>query len=284
MKRRTFIKNTLLAGIASGILLPQQLMATETAYPDVVLAYGKKPGELLSLSLRAIGGLTQFNLTGKRILIKPTIKWDATPQEALNTNPELVYHLIRQCYNAKAWEVYVLDHTSNDWRLCYMNSGIEKASKEAFGKIIPANERRLFKKGNNGFLLHEMAHKCDLIINVPKLNVGIGDSLVGAMKNLEGLTWENGNFDASQSDQKLVDLAATIKPVLTVMDVLVVGNGQNRQQLDLLITGTNGVNVDIMASQIIGIDPNTIGYLRLAAQQGYGTLFTNELTIEKIYI
>lgn len=283
MKRRTFVKNTLVAGIASTLFLPHSLFAAEPEFPDLVIANGKKQEELLKLSLKAIGGLEQFNLRGKRVLIKPTIQWNSTPEEARDSNPKLIYHLIRQCYDAHAWEVYVLDHTTDDWRLCYMNSGIEKASKEAFGKIMPANERHLYQKGKNGFLFHEMVHKCDLVINVPKLNYDYGTLSSGAMKNLQGLTWGNGNFEPSLNDQKIAALLKTLKPALTVMDASVVGTGLNQKQLDLLITGKDCVAIDVLSCQLLGIDPKTVGYLNIAEEMGEGKLTTYHLTIQKIY-
>lgn len=283
MKRRTFIKNTLVAGIASNLFFAQNVFATEPKYPDLVIAKGKKPEELVKLSIKAIGGLKQFGLTGKRILLKPTIQWNAKPSDARNTNPNLIYRLIRECYDANAWEVYLLDHTTDDWRLCYMNSGIEKASKEAFGKIMPANERYLYKESDNGFLLHKLVHKCDFIINVPKLNYEPESDFSGALTNLRGLAWENGKIETTEGNQKILDLVNIVKPALTVMDATVVGSGKNRRQLDILITGKDCIAIDILACQQLGINPKTVEYLNLAATMGKCELTTNKLTIQKIY-
>ena len=68
------------------------------------------------------------------------------PERAGNTNPVLVKHIIKQCLDAGAKDVYVFDHTCDKWSRCYANSGIDGAVREAggknrsgkFGKILPA--------------------------------------------------------------------------------------------------------------------------------------------------
>ena len=281
MKRRTFLKNAIVAGVASNLLPVKNLFAADQGFPDLVIAKGHAPSVLLQLSLKAIGGLSQFEIKGKRVLIKPTIQWNTRPLEGKNTDPNLIYHLIRHCYDAGAWEVYILDHTIDDWRLCYMNSGIEKASKEAFGKIVPANEPHLYKNDKAGFLVHRLVHKCDLIINVPKLNDDPAAGLFGALKNLQGLTWENGNFDAVQKDNKLIALLKDIKPVLTVMDAF--GTKTSEKEEGTLICGRNSLAVDVTACKLFDKDPSSVSYLKLATEMGEGELNSANLIIQKIY-
>lgn len=46
----------------------------------------------------------------------------------------------------RAAEVVVFDHTCDDWRKCYKNSGIEDAAKAAKAKVVPANEESYYRK------------------------------------------------------------------------------------------------------------------------------------------
>ena len=285
MERRTFIKKTIQVALASNLLFSSKLFAGFSGNPDLVIANGKQPADLLKLSLNAIGGLEQFDIKGKRVIIKPTIQWDSAPEESRNTNPELIYSIIRQCYDAKAWEVYVFDHTTDDWRLSYQTSGIEKATKLAFGKIIPANDYRYYEKHNDTqdlFCFHQLVHKCDLIINVPKLRIETPNMLWGAVQNLQGLTWENGHFSPVTRDCDMLSILNYIQPVLNVAEVSIVNAGEKQQEVALL-TGKNSITIDAFACQLAGIDPYSIGYLKCAAEMGIGSLKTDHLTIQKIF-
>lgn len=284
MKRRTFIKNTLLASVGATLLYPHRSFAGVGNLPDLVYAKGENYCHLLQLSLNALGGLNQLNLEGKRVLIKPTIQVNAFPEEAKNTSPELLYKLIRYCYDAKAWEVYVLDHTIDNWRLCYMNSGIEKASKEAFGKIMPANNRQLYKKDKNGLLLHQLVYECDCIINVPKINFTSSVNFTGALTNLHGLTWTEKTDSSEIYNRKTIALYKKLKPELTVMELTTQRSVQNQKGINAIICGRDGFAVDVFACQMLGVNPETVGYLKLAASLGEGELTTNQLVIEKIYM
>ncbi len=50
--------------------------------------------------------------------------------------PSLIGRIVEHCLAAGAKDVYVFDHTINEWRRCYKNSGIEKAAKDAGGTIV----------------------------------------------------------------------------------------------------------------------------------------------------
>ena len=72
--------------------------------------------------MEAMGGLQQFVKKGQKVVIKPNIGWDVGPDRAANTNPQLVAHIVKCCYVAGAKQVFVFDHTCDDWQGCYKNS------------------------------------------------------------------------------------------------------------------------------------------------------------------
>ena len=94
---------------------------------------------MLRRALTEVGGIGRFVKKGQKVLVKPNIGWDKTPELAGNTNPKLITELIRQCFAAGASEVTVFDHTCDDWRKCYQSSGIEEAAKAAGAKVVPAH-------------------------------------------------------------------------------------------------------------------------------------------------
>ncbi len=193
----------------------------ETA--ELVYVKGSKTADLIKPSLWAIGGLEGLGIKGKKVLIKPSIIESDTNKRGLNTNPILIGRIIRECYDAGASEVYVTDHASGDWTKCYKNSGIEKASKLAFGKIIPAHEKRYysfteFSDDKVGLHIHRLLEKCDIIINIPTLTKSNDGKVRSGLYNLSGLTWENRKSFENSRDEVWIEYFKKYKPCLTIID------------------------------------------------------------------
>jgi len=145
MRRREFFKTSVGAGVAAGAALSlggyKRLWASEpvSAKYDMVAVMGGSPEAMFDLGIQELGGIGAFITKGQKVLIKPNIGWDVIPELAANTNPLLVKRIIEHCFKAGAKEVYVFDHTIDNWVNTYRNSGIEKAAKSAGAKVLPGN-------------------------------------------------------------------------------------------------------------------------------------------------
>src|SRR3972149_4910761 len=71
----------------------------------------------------ALGGIKTILSRGDVVVLKPNIGWDRTPEQAANTDPDVVVALAELCLSAGAKEVRVFDRTCNEPRRCYGNSG-----------------------------------------------------------------------------------------------------------------------------------------------------------------
>ena len=81
-----------------------------------------QPGEpraLVRKALENLGGIGRFISRQDVVVIKPNIAWDRTPEQAANTNPELVAEVVRQCWQAGAKRVIVTDVSCNEPRRCF---------------------------------------------------------------------------------------------------------------------------------------------------------------------
>ena len=151
MKRRDFLRTSALAGAALTLdfkglsaALMNNPMAVE-AVPDMVAVMGGEPAVMLDKALEALGGIEKYVKKGQKVVIKPNIGWDRTPELAGNTNPELVSALVKKCLAAGAEKVTVFDHTCDNWQKCYESSGIEKAAKAAGAIVMPANDEKYYR-------------------------------------------------------------------------------------------------------------------------------------------
>lgn len=68
---------------------------------DLVVAYGDDPYRMTVQAIQAIGGMKKFVKKNSVVVIKPNIGWDRTPEQAANTNPQVVAALVELCYQAQ---------------------------------------------------------------------------------------------------------------------------------------------------------------------------------------
>ena len=304
MKRRDFIKKSISAGVAATAAVSvsgyKSVLASQvqdsSAY-DLVAIKGGEPGEMFNKAIEALGGIGNFVKKGQKVLVKPNIGWDAVPERAANTNPALISEIIKQCLNAGAKDVYVFDHTCNEWTYCYKNSGIEKAVKDAGGKIVPGNSESYYQnvKIENGNLLkevkeHELVLESDVFINVPVLKNHNAAKLSIAMKNLMGIVWDRGLWHSKDLHACIAEYAAYRKPDLNVIDAYNVmkRNGpRGVSTADVLkmqyqIISTDMVAADAASTKLFGQDPDEIRYITLADELKAGTKNLDNLNIKRI--
>jgi len=151
MKRRDFIRKsaaaTALTGAAISFPFHKLWSATSPMLPyDLIAIKGGEPEAMFNQAIEAMGGMQSFVKKGQSVVIKPNIGWDVVPERAGNTNPMLVKSVVQHCLEAGAKEVYVFDNTCDKWNKCYATSGIEKAVKDAGGKIAPGNTENYYQE------------------------------------------------------------------------------------------------------------------------------------------
>lgn len=137
-------------------------------------------------------------LKNQKVVIKPNIGWDTIPERAANTNPKLISQIVKHCFDTGAKDVYVFDHTCDNWNKCYTNSGIEKAAKMPVQKLFRETVKVIIKMWKSKWqnlkstTEHELILDCDVFINVPILKNHSSAELTMAMKNLMGNVWDRG--------------------------------------------------------------------------------------------
>lgn len=308
MKRRDFFKSAALVGIASffktnalGSVLSNKYISVHSQ-PDLVAVMGGEPEAMLLRAMKELGGIKNYVKKGQKVVIKPNIGWDRSPELAANTNPELVGALVKLCKSAGASEVKVFDHTCHDWKKSYTNSGIEKAVVAAGGQMVPANDESYYKdvdfpRGVNlkKAKIHQALLECDVWFNVPVLKHHGGAKNTIAMKNLMGIVWDRGFFHNHDLHQCIAD-AATFhkKPALNIVDAyrIMKSNGpQGKSESDVvklksLLVSPDYVAVDTAAmklfSQVQPTDLKDVRYIALAEKNRVGTQNLEKLNVKRI--
>lgn len=308
MKRRDFLRTSALAGAALTLdfkglsaALMNNTMAVE-AVPDMVAVMGGEPAVMLDKALEALGGIEKYVKKGQKVVIKPNIGWDRTPELAGNTNPELVSALIKKCLAAGAEKVTVFDHTCDNWQKCYESSGIEKAAKAAGAIVMPANDEKYYRavsipngKNLKSAKIHEALVEADVWINVPILKNHGGAKLTCAMKNYMGIVWDRRFFHQNDLQQCIADICTwEKKPVLNIVDayrILFQNGPQGRNASDVatlksLIVSPNIVAIDTAAlslfNQVKKLDLAAASHIGKGEAQHLGTTDLKSLNIKRI--
>lgn len=306
MDRRNFLKNILGGTVVIGSSLAlgdyaQLFAAGDTpALPyDLVAVKGGEPEFMFDKAIASMGGMQNFVSKGSKVVVKPNIGWDVEPDRGGNTHPKLVLRIVEQCLQAGAKEVSVFDHTCDSWKRCYRNSGIERAVKDAGGKIAPGNNEGYYQtvavprgKRLTETKVHELVLDADVFINVPVLKHHSSSQVTIGMKNLMGIVWDRWYWHRNDLHQCIADFVSYRKPTLTVVDAYNVMKQNGPRGVSVgdvvkmksLIVSTDPVAADAAAAMIFGTQPSDVRHIQLAADMGLGRMNLKELAIDRIKI
>jgi len=294
MNRRDFLRGV----AAGGAILPwaSRLLAGQAAAqaPQLASVEGESPYLITKEAVAALGGMKRFVARGDKVIIKPNVGWDRTPEMAACTNPEVVKALVELAQEAGAKNVTVIDNTTNQAKRCYVRSGILEAVKSTGASMPYVDETRVKKTALKGEWLKEWdvlidILEADKIINVPIAKHHSLCRLTMGMKNWLGAVGGARNQFHQKLDQAMVDLAAFFKPALTVLDAyrILVRNGpqggraSDTKLVKTVVAGVDPVAVDAMGASFFNIKPQELLYLKLAQERGLGKFELEKVRIEK---
>lgn len=260
-------------------------IAADPTLPEMAVITGDDPAQLTRQALEELGGIRRFIARGDIVLVKPNIGWDRTPEQAANTNPDVVAEVIRQCSNAGAKRVIVTDVSCNDPRRCFQRSGIAEAARLAGAEVVlpdPAMFKDVDLQGEilRAWPVLDLFLNADKIINVP---IAKHHSLTGTtlgMKNWYGMLGGPRHLLHQRIHESLVDLADFVRPTLTIIDCYRIlarngptgGNLQDVMLKKTLVAGTDPVALDAyVAKAYWNLEVSSLPYLKMAANRGLGT-------------
>lgn len=252
--------------------------------PELTVAQGEEPEALARQAVGAMGGMRRFVRRGDVVVIKPNIAWDRTPEQAANTNPQLVAEIVRLCQEAGARKVMVSDVSCNDPRRCFERSGIAAAARAAGAEVVLPEERRFKEVDLRGDVLttwpvleHFLA--ADKMINVPIAKHHSLTEVTLGMKNWYGILGGPRHRLHQRIQESLVDLADFMRPTLTILDAYRVllrngptgGNVSDVALKKTVIASTDPVALDAYAAKAFwDLEVDRLPYLRMAQARGLG--------------
>ena len=252
-------------------------------HPKLAIIHGKDAEKMTKAALDKLGGISRFINPGEKVLIKPNVGWDRQPEQAANTNPEIVGAVVNLCKEAKASEIWVTDVSINDPYRSFARSGIESAVQKAGGKVKFTTENDFVLSDLKGEILKvwpvsRFYHQVDKVINIPVVKHHSLSKCTIAMKNWYGVLGGRRNRLHQKIDASIADLASAIRPTLTIIDATRVlkqngptgGNLSDVSLENTIIAGLDEVALDSYSLRFLDLKAEDVPFIKIAEGRGLG--------------
>jgi len=298
MNRREFLKRSffVIAGLSFSNLFKgkKNISFAEGKKSEIVVGKGENFEQVTINVVEKMGGIEKFVKRGEKVVIKPNIAWNRTPQQAANTHPEVVSALVKLCKKAGAKEIIVIDHTCNKWDVTYITSGIKEAVERAGGIIKPPiNWKKVEITGTEILKEAEILQEvidCDVLIDVPVVKVHGGAKVTLAMKNFMGIVKDRGYFHRTNLHKCIAEITYFIKPktrliILDATRILLTNGPQGPgevKELKTVVGGTDIVALDAYGTTLLGKKPEEIPHIKFASEMGLGNMDLSKVKINYV--
>ncbi len=241
-------------------------------------------GDLTTTIARGLAML-DVDVRGKRALLKPNmVEYEANT--AINTHPHVVAAAAEALLRAGAREVIVGEGPGHRRDIEYLleGTGLDDMLRDLKLRFVDLNHddvravplKSRFTKLESVWLPVELL-AADFVVSMPKLKTHHWAGMTASMKNLFGTVpgavygWPKNLLHARGIEQSIIDLTATVRPHLAIVDAIVGMEGDGPimgkpRTVGCVALGTDPVAVDATCARIIGLDPRKMPYLSVASR------------------
>jgi len=251
--------------------------------PPIVITHGADPALNVRAAIQRMGGMSRFVGPEDIVVVKPNIGFDRSPDQATNTHPEVVAEVARLCLEEKPRRVIVCDCPVAESRRAFERSGIMRAALEVGAEVVLPEESSYYtveispRLGTWDVLQPFVV--ATKIINVPVAKHHNLTNTTAGMKNWIGITGKLRVMFHNDLDRSIAELAALMRPTLTVVDASRVlmetgpsgGSLSPVKQVGAVAVGIDPVALDAWAYSLWGVGPSKLPRLfELAEKMGLG--------------
>lgn len=225
------------------------------------------------------------------IIIKPNLcyYWDYSTGET--TDPRVISAIIDYLRARINDDVSIFiaeaDATAMKCQYAFKMLGYENLSQTKNVDLINLSEGEIVEKQvsikNNIMTLpvNKMLLESDLIINVPKLRTHNLVGMTCSLKNMFGAIAKPRKFSYHKNlDDTIVGINKLVKSDICIVDGII-ARGKYSKKTGLILAGDDGLATDFVVAKILGFNPRSIGYLKLAEKENVGEVNNTELIEDK---
>ncbi len=231
-------------------------------------------------------GLTADRFRNKYVLLKPNMVEPSRDAPHMTTHPAMVLAAAEVFLQFGA-RVVVGEAPGHlrDSELALLESGIGAALDDMQLPFADLNYEEVAPRKNRGgasglqqIWFPKTVHAADWIVSMPKMKTHHWVGVTLSMKNLYGTIpgikygWPKNVLHHHGIAQTVYDINATLPSTLAIVDGIecMEGDGPimgSPKHLGIVAVGPHPISVDATLSRIMGIDPERVSYLRLAANR-----------------
>ena len=229
--------------------------------------------------------LLNVDVRGKRVLLKPNLV-EYSAERVINTHPLLVAGAAQAMLRAGAASVVVAEGPGHRRDIEYLLSvtGLHDYLRDLGVRFVDLNhdDVRAVPLASRFTDLPELRLpvellQADLVVSMPKLKTHHWAGLTGSMKNFFGVVpgavygWPKNILHWHGIDNAIVDLVATIRPGLAIVDGIVGMEGDGPimgtpRPVGCVVMGQDPVAVDATCARLMGLRPERVTFLRMAGE------------------
>ena len=286
--RRDFLKALPLAAVTASACRRDPYNRADFALPArspvALLPAAGYDADLTDVVARGLD-LLGVSVRDRRVFLKPNmVEYEANT--AINTHPAVIAAAAEAVLKAGAREVVVGEGPGHRRDVEYLleGTGLDEKLRDLKLRFVDLNHddvravplKSRFTKLDSLWLPVELL-RADLVVSMPKLKTHHWAGMTASMKNLFGTVpgavygWPKNLLHARGIEQSIIDLTATVRPQLTIVDAVVAMEGDGPimgrpRPVGCLVMGTDLVAVDATCARMIGLNPSKMPYLSVASR------------------
>ncbi|HTQ38694.1 MAG TPA: DUF362 domain-containing protein [Pirellulales bacterium] len=231
-------------------------------------------------------GLSAQEFRGKRVLLKPNLVEPTRSAPQMTTHPSVVLAAAEVFRNWGA-DVVVGEGPGHvrDTEMALVEGGLQAALDDGRLPFADLNYEQVAWTPNRGrvsqlagFYFPRSVQQADFIVSMPKMKTHHWVGMTGSMKNLYGTIpgvvygWPKNVLHHAGIPETVCDINASLPRSLAIVDGIMCMEGDgpimgSPKPMGLILIGPNCTAVDATAARIMGLRPENISYLALAADR-----------------
>lgn len=274
-----------LVGLAGARTLREMMLPTA----DVFVARNQRYDGSLVTTIRdglAACGLGKKQFTGKRVLLKPNMVEPTRLIPHMTTHPAVIV-ATAEVFRSWGASVSVGEAPGHvrDTEMALVESGVSEALDDARLKFADLNYEDVAWRRNRsrvsplpGIYFPRSVVEADYVVSLPKMKTHHWVGITCGMKNLYGTLpgikygWPKNVLHHNGIPETVIDINASLPSLLTIVDGIecMEGDGPimgSMKPMGLVLVGANLPAVDATAARIMGLAPERVSYLGLAADR-----------------
>jgi uncharacterized protein (DUF362 family) len=252
--------------------------------PVAVLSANTYEGDLEGLLLEGLR-LVEADVRRKSVLLKPNFV-EFVRDTSINTDPRMVVAAANALRRMGASSVVVAEGPGHrrDTEAIAIASGLRDALDDAGLRFVDLNDAPLARTalqtrytGLSELWVPRVLSETEVVVSMPKLKthhwVGVTMSLKNCFGCMPGRVygWPKDVFHVRGIPESILDIFATVRPSLAIVDGIVGMEGDGPIMGDpvrsgVVVVSRDGVAADVTGVRLMGMDPEKVDYLMEAGK------------------